>query len=176
MNSSIDAIHACKSCPTCLSLSPHLYEEGWSCLNIDCQQYWLLETATGLWPIPPGMKLRYRTDFLRNVPTPSEAESVPYSVVPDPPLTSDQEAGTRSLWRGWVCDCGRANCRYRWEVCECRACGRQVRRLGEADILLAPDVCLPRDDVVGEQDESALNMTLRRVAGATVASYELPHA
>lgn len=101
---------------------------------------------------------------------------MPYSVVPEPPLTRAQEAGTRSLWRGWVCECGRANCRYRWEVCECRSCGRQTGRLGEADMLLASEVCRPRDDVVGEQDESALHMELRRVAGATVASYELPNA
>lgn len=83
------------------------------------------------------------------------------------------------LTAGWVCDkCARANCRYRWEVCECRACGRHLSPQSDADIVPAASILVDREDVLGEADEASpdLPMSVRRISvpRATVIAYTLP--
>ena len=76
----------------------------------------------GDWPIPPGFTLTYAAAFLRHKPTPSMLEQLPFDVRPPAPFAPDEALSVdgRTLWRGWVCDrCGRANCRFRWEVWAC---------------------------------------------------------
>lgn len=97
--------HDGESCPSCAKHSPRLYAEGWACLVPECTQFWILSTAVGLVPIPPSMKLSYDESFLRVAPTPFEAASLPYDIVPPLPSSAPEtagieEAGSRSLWRG----------------------------------------------------------------------------
>lgn len=81
-----------------------------------------------------------------------------------------------------MCDrCSRANCRYRWEVCECRACGRQIAAQTESDVVLASAVKhAEREDPLGEADGGSpdIAMSVRRLTNpqATVVAYELPGA
>lgn len=109
-----------QTCPTCSQSCPRIYSEGWICLNHLCTQYWLLSFCEGLWPIPPGFNLSYNPQWLTSIPTPTYIKPA-YSVVPPAPVDTTSMAetcpGDRTLWRGWVCEtCGRANCRFRWEV------------------------------------------------------------
>jgi len=104
------------------------------CLNTSCTAYWMLKSDIGLLPVPPGLELSYHASFLKPAATPRDVRQ-PYDVVPPRPKAGipdeagpGDSAGSRSLWRGgsdavgllttgWVCeDCGRANCRFRWEV------------------------------------------------------------
>ena len=120
--------------------SPIIYKEGWICLNPSCKQFWMLETAIGLLPLPPGFSLTYSLAFGESFPSPAGMQRLPYEVRPTPPVNpvilssmKSISAGMRTLWKGilngrcyvhqlsgdigWVCgECGRANCRYRWEV------------------------------------------------------------
>lgn len=66
----------------------------------------MLHTHIGLLPISPSMSLHYDKWFLKPVPTPYEASSLPYDVVPPQPTAAPEagsvpeEAGSRALWRG----------------------------------------------------------------------------
>ncbi|BEI90583.1 uncharacterized protein CcaverHIS019_0306530 [Cutaneotrichosporon cavernicola] len=174
-----------ESCPTCSNDSPRLYVEGWTCLVPECTQFWMLMTAVGIVPIAPCMRLSYDESFLRVIPTPFDASSLPYSIVPPLPSSAPgvevlEEAGSRSLWRGFVCICGRSNCRYRWECLSCRACGRQVAAQTDSDVVPAWRIKHGRADPLGEADEGSpdLPMSVSRMSGpsATVVAYELPQA
>jgi hypothetical protein len=138
----------------------------------------MLSTAVGLIPISPSMKLSYDEAFLRVAPTPYDATSLPYSIVPPLPTGGIGDAGSRALWRGFVCTCGRSNCRYRWECLSCRACGRQIAALTESDIVPASAIKRGRVDPLGEADEGSpdLAMSVRRLSSplATVVAYEVP--
>lgn len=66
----------------------------------------MLETAIGLLPVPPGLKLSYHPAFLAPAATPRDVRP-PYDVVPPRPKNGipdeagpDVSAGSRSLWRG----------------------------------------------------------------------------
>ncbi|BEJ13652.1 hypothetical protein CspHIS471_0308260 [Cutaneotrichosporon sp. HIS471] len=173
-------------CPTCFNDSPRLYVEGWTCLVPECTQFWMLKTAVGIVPIAPSMRLSYDESFLQVMPTPFDASSLPYSIVPPPPSSTPggaeviEEAGSRSLWRGFVCICGRSNCRYRWECLSCGACGRQVAAQTDSDVVPAWAIKHGRADPLGEADEGSpdLPMSVSRMSGpsATVVAYELPQA
>ncbi|KLT45974.1 hypothetical protein CC85DRAFT_239597 [Cutaneotrichosporon oleaginosum] len=178
-------LHAGQRCPSCLNYSPRLYREGWICLVAECIQFWLLSTTVGLIPISPSMKLRYDETFLRVIPTPYDAASLPYNIVPPPPSSSPQaegtgEAGSRSLWRGFVCSCGRSNCRYRWERLSCRACGQHSAAQTDSDVVRASAIQSDKADPLGEADEGSpdIPMSVRRMLNpcATVIAYELPQA
>lgn len=95
-------------CPSCKATSRQVFAEGWICLQPKCKQFWLLPKDGQLWPIATQM-LSYAETYLR--PATSNYEQVPFSVVPPAPTGEG-----RAQWRGWVCTCGRANCRYRWEL------------------------------------------------------------
>ncbi|WVR03962.1 hypothetical protein IAU60_000961 [Kwoniella sp. DSM 27419] len=122
-------------CDWCHQPIIQIYTEGLICVRPTCRAFFMLVTGIGLVPIPPGLSLGYTDGFLQPRQTPQEVK-IPYNVVPPEPGQSTPETdkgvggvaqsgvGSRTLWRGWVCGCcGRANCRYRWEVWECRGCG-----------------------------------------------------
>lgn len=118
-------------CPNCHQKTPMIYKEGQICVKPSCPAFFLLRTAYGLFPIPPGFSLTLNPSFLLLRPTPKSLENLPYDLVPptlDESISEGAECkanlGGRALWKGWVCtDCERANCRYKWEVWECRNCG-----------------------------------------------------
>lgn len=121
-----------RACQSCQKASPRIYDEGWTCVNHSCSQFWLLDTRVGLMPVPPGFSLGYTSAWLQPVPSPRSLLRLPYDVCPPPPASGmsevEQCAGDRTLWKGelasrywlktgWVCpDCRRANCRFRWEI------------------------------------------------------------
>lgn len=101
-----------------------IYKEGQICVKPSCPAFFLLRTACGLFPIPPGFSLTLNPSFLLLRPTPKSLENLPYDLVPptlDESISERAECkanlGGRALWKGWVCtDCEGANCRYKWEV------------------------------------------------------------
>ncbi|OXG39367.1 hypothetical protein J010_07025 [Cryptococcus neoformans] len=118
-------------CPNCHEKTPLIYKEGQICVKPSCPAFFLLRTTCGLFPIPPGFTLTFNPPFLLLRPTPISLANLPYDLIP-PTLDENilerteckADLGGRTLWKGWVCtDCERANCRYRWEVWECRHCG-----------------------------------------------------
>ncbi|XAO26948.1 hypothetical protein I312_105789 [Cryptococcus bacillisporus CA1280] len=125
-------------CPNCQENTPLIYKEGQICVKPSCPAFFLLRTTCGLLPIPPGFCLTFNSPFLLPQPTPKSLENLPYNLVPssiDENISEGAECeaslGGRALWKGWVCtDCKRANCRYRWEVWECRHCGNLFAPLG----------------------------------------------
>lgn len=68
----------------------------------------MLDIPSGYVPISPSILLQYEESFLRAAPTPFDASSIPYDVVPPLPSLSApeaagemiEEAGSRALWRG----------------------------------------------------------------------------
>lgn len=190
-------------CPTCRLTSPQIYSEGWICLQPKCSRFWTLRS----WPIPPGFTLTYSNTFLEHKATPQTLQAVPFDVVPPAPHAPDEAMSVdgRTLWRGWVCHrCGRANCRFRWEVwvsdlhvplfCsysiagvdlsvgqfelirqECKACGQMLAPLDNAVIpASALSSGIPR---IGDADihpGADIETTLRCHPGAVVMCYKLP--
>ncbi|KAL7419440.1 hypothetical protein Q5752_006278 [Cryptotrichosporon argae] len=166
------------TCPSCSTPTPQVYAEGLICLVPSCPQFWMLETPLGLVPIPPGFALSYHPPFLE--PRPGGPQDVPYAVAPPAPAPdtagAQADAGSRALWRGWVCACGRANCRYRWEMWECRACGATSGVMGEDSVVPA---CLvePSTSPTGiEVLDNGLAARIQMISGSTVFSYVLPDA
>ncbi|EIW66506.1 hypothetical protein TREMEDRAFT_74716 [Tremella mesenterica DSM 1558] len=163
-------------CPTCKQPSLQIYLEGWTCLIHSCPQFWLLSTCIGLTPIPPGISLTYHPSFLRHMSTPSSVK-IPYSILPPLPTTLPGGGmGDRNIWKGFVCECGRANCRYRWETWECRHCGKQFGALTNADIV-PPEVLNSAGTLLGNAlvNDDILQTEIKRLSSppATVLTYQL---
>ncbi|KAG0640548.1 hypothetical protein HOY80DRAFT_1008965 [Tuber brumale] len=111
------------SCPSCEKESPHIYEEGWACLNPNCKIFWMINDV--------GMpaKLNYTENFLScRTPWPEDFLQPPNSLAPplDTELSAHVESGgvSRPFWKGMCCpDCGRLSCRELWAGWLCPACG-----------------------------------------------------
>ncbi|WVQ79028.1 hypothetical protein IAT38_001120 [Cryptococcus sp. DSM 104549] len=181
------------TCLSCSTPSPTVYSSS-ICLNAACPAFFLLPSPLGLLPIPPGWQLTFNPDFLLPIATPLELERLPYGVIPPDPgstVPRTEEGGEegegegmtgRTLWRGWVCkECGRANCRYRWEVWECRNCESRFAPI-DPERILSPESLLPANPpFLGDaitHPASGIRSILgtHAGAGAVVALYELPEA
>ncbi|KAG0136625.1 hypothetical protein HOY82DRAFT_50336 [Tuber indicum] len=110
-------------CSSCEKESPHIYEEGWTCLNPNCKRFWMINDA--------GMpaELNYTENFLScRTPWPEDFLQPPNSLAPplDTELSAHVESGgvSRPFWKGMCCPtCGRLSCRELWAGWLCPACG-----------------------------------------------------
>ncbi|RPB05055.1 hypothetical protein L873DRAFT_940586 [Choiromyces venosus 120613-1] len=111
------------SCLSCGKESPHIYEQGWACLNPDCRSFWMLNGAE----MPT--ELRYTDSFLScRTLWPEDFLEPPNSLAPplDTELSVHVESGgvSRPFWKGMCCpQCGRLSCRELWAGWRCPTCG-----------------------------------------------------
>lgn len=106
-----------KTCGDCEMESPHVYLNGWMCLNASCERFWKLSYGGDA----PYGKLPYHPAFLLDR-TRWQNEQEPYSVRPPVP-DSGKVMGdnlTKINTRGIVCPwCGRCNHRRLWKGWTC---------------------------------------------------------
>lgn len=102
-----------KSCEGCHLSSPHIYNEGWMCLQPSCSGFWKIDG------IEPPVDLTFHSNFLqsRNPPAP---EIIPHhDLVPNLLPTLEEEGGgvsyARIAWKGIVCPkCRKCISRKHW--------------------------------------------------------------
>ncbi|PWW78946.1 hypothetical protein C7212DRAFT_350198 [Tuber magnatum] len=110
------------SCLSCEKESPHIYEQGWVCLNPVCKSFWMLDDAD----MPAD--LTYTENFLScRTPWPEDFLQPPNSLAPplDTKLSAHVECGgvSRPFWKGMCCpQCGRLSCRELWAGWLCPTC------------------------------------------------------
>ena len=122
-------------CCHCKEKSPHIYTQGWACLNPECIAFWKMENGHA-----EGYALEYTDRFLALVPSPRNLD---VCLIPRYPTMLSSKGTMRSyrFCKGWHCvQCGRLSCRYRlqfistrislrvslrfkWEHWECSNCG-----------------------------------------------------
>ncbi|WVQ94541.1 hypothetical protein IAU59_001620 [Kwoniella sp. CBS 9459] len=176
-------------CAVCDHPIVQIYQEGAICLRHDCSAFFMLLTEFGLMPIPPGFSLTSNEAFLRPIDTPQDIR-LPYDVIPPEPLRripqtgEDHQvgAGSRTLGRGWVCRrCGRANCRYRWEVWECRNCGHQFGHLDPdhtipASALVSANPAIMGDAKILPTSDISVDVKVMTILGCVLCIYDLASA
>lgn len=86
-----------------------IYKEGQICVKPSCPAFFLLRTACGLFPIPPGFSLTLNPSFLLLRPTPKSLENLPYDLVPP---TLDESISERAECKANLGGglCGRDGC------------------------------------------------------------------
>ncbi|KII92770.1 hypothetical protein PLICRDRAFT_155572 [Plicaturopsis crispa FD-325 SS-3] len=104
-------------CNTCGTGTPHIYEQGWMCLNPVCSAFWKIHGTDA-----PLLYLRYSETFLKLLPT-VPLPPILRDIRPKLPVVDDGVTTSYASTRGWHChDCGRLSSRRCWEKYECPHC------------------------------------------------------
>ncbi|KAJ7116645.1 hypothetical protein C8R44DRAFT_880003 [Mycena epipterygia] len=106
-------------CGICQKTSPHIYTQGWACLNARCALFW----TTYCRRLPA--QLSYRPEFLALREPPQFPPGFDSSLIPEHPVLASPDIFTTSYQytRGWHClKCGRVSSRTAWEKYECAHC------------------------------------------------------
>ncbi|KAF8543264.1 hypothetical protein BDD12DRAFT_874882 [Trichophaea hybrida] len=175
-----DAEIVIASCKACRKESPHIYQQGWMCLNPACSDFWKIDGSGA-----PN-ELTYTTEFLNsNTPWESALEVPPSPLRPQTNLEWDDmfdaQDVSRKAWKGFCCsNCGRLSCREHWDRWECanESCGLKLypkkRPVFQAAQLADPHRPLYTgpaisQDVFGDE----IQCTRSVIDGFTVLQYEL---
>ncbi|TFK68699.1 hypothetical protein BDN72DRAFT_768985 [Pluteus cervinus] len=115
----ISAVDQNYLCSACGASSPHIYTQGWACLNTECSAFWKTKNGSGL----PD-ELAYRDEFLRLLASLKVSPILDDLFSPTVPYDKEVNANTGYTFsRGWHCrGCGRLSCRVKMEHWECSSC------------------------------------------------------
>ncbi|KAL2010317.1 hypothetical protein VTN00DRAFT_6124 [Thermoascus crustaceus] len=105
-------------CPSCAIASPRIYNEGWTCLQPSCKNFWRINGTDA------PKNLSYHPHFLNYRTSPKSYIRPQYSLVPNLLETlSDEDtdiAYTRMAWKGIVCpQCHKCISRRFWRGWKC---------------------------------------------------------
>lgn len=110
-------------CNQCHQPSTQVFQQGWTCLNQGCEDFWFING------IQPPQQLTYSAAFLQERKQWPKSLTMPYPLKPEPLKDTGDDAGfavSRVCWKGMACPkCGRCNSRTHWDAwrCETGGCG-----------------------------------------------------
>ena len=109
-------------CGQCGHTHPRIYQEGWMCLNPECDRFWTLDRKH------PCVLLHYNEDFLHERTEWDKNIRPPYALKPELPAfkggNNREFSVSRLAWKGIACSkCGCCLSRVRWQGWACQSVG-----------------------------------------------------
>lgn len=105
-----------ETCRKCGKSSMLMYEQGWMCLQVNCEASWKLKNGG------KPTNLTYAATFLSSRELPNDKIKPPLSLIPDrlTAMANPDVRTSRDAWRGVVCPrCNRCVSRTRWNSWIC---------------------------------------------------------